>query len=129
MFIKEMAERTGLTDDTLRYYERIGLLPPVPRKRGGIRMYNDSHVRYVEVIQCLKASGMSLEHIQEYMELARQGEATAKERKHLIMANKQQLMTKIRQMQEALKTADFQLLHYDTSLRLQSECAALAAWQ
>lgn len=129
MFIREMAERTGLTDDTLRYYERIGIIPHVPRKRGGVRVYNDSHVQYIAVIQCLKASGMSLEAIQEYMKLARQGEATANARKGLILATKQQLLANIRKMQAAVREADFQLMHYDTSLGVLSECAVHAAWQ
>lgn len=129
MLIKEMAERTGLTDATLRYYERIGLMPPVPRKRGGVRQYKDSHVQYVSVIQCLKASGMSLDDIQAYMKLARQGEKTTIARKELLAASRQQLLAKIAAMQAAVAEATFQLRHYDMSLGVTSACIAHTAWQ
>lgn len=124
MFIREMAARTGLSSDTLRYYERIGLMPPVPRKRGGIRIYNEVHVRYVKIILSLKASGMSLEEIQEYMELAKEGKKTEEKRKSLIVAAKRKLQAKIVAMQQAVWEADFQIAYYDTALGMQTASIA-----
>lgn len=124
MFIREMAARTGISSDTLRYYERIGLMPPVPRKRGGVRLYSEYHVAYAAVIQSLKASGMSLEDIQQYMELAKQGKATEGKRKDLIIAAKQTLQQKIDRMQAAVREANFQLAHYDTSLLPRTDSLA-----
>lgn len=116
MFIREMAQRTRISDDTLRFYERIGLLPPVPRSRSGVRQYSEYHVQYVALIQSLKASGMSLEEIQHYMELARRGQATAGIRKRMVVAAKHKLQQQIARLQQSVAEADFQLRHYETSL-------------
>ena len=116
MFIREMAQRTGISDDTLRFYERIGLLPSVPRNHGGIRRYSEYHVQYVALIQSLKASGMSLEEIQQYMELAKRGQATAAIRKKMVVAAKNKLLQQIAKLQQSVAEADFQLRHYETSL-------------
>lgn len=126
MFIREMAQRTGMSDDTLRFYERIGLLPPVPRNRHGVRQYSEYHVAYVALIQSLKASGMSLEDIQEYMKLANEGQATADVRKGMIVAAKEKLMAQIAKLQQSVAEADFQLSHYETSLLERTNILACA---
>ena len=71
-----------MSTDTLRYYERIGLLPPVPRNAAGIRNYDEYFVNFINFIKKLKASGMSLEHIIDYIRLAEMGDATIQERKN-----------------------------------------------
>lgn len=129
MLIKEMARRTGLTTDTLRYYERIGLLPQIPRNRGGIRLYNERHVEYVEIIQKLKASGMTLEEIQQYMMLARQGAATEDVRKAMLMETKNRMVDKIRQLKAAVGVAEGELKQYETHFGLCSAGVAQAVWQ
>ena len=73
MTIGEIAEKTGVSVTTLRYYERIGLLPAVPRNSSGIRVYDESFVSWLELIQNLKIAGMQLEEIIEYIELAKLG--------------------------------------------------------
>lgn len=70
MTIREVAAKTNMSTDTLRYYERIGLLPPVPRNAAGIRTYDEYFVDFINFIKKLKASGMSLEHIIDYIQLA-----------------------------------------------------------
>ena len=73
MTIKEVAERTGISADTLRYYERMGLIPPVPRTASGTRNYSEEFIDWITFVQQLKGIGMSLEAIVDYLELARQG--------------------------------------------------------
>ena len=63
MTIKEIAARTGVSADTLRYYERMGIIPAVPRTSGGVRNYDENFVEWVAFIQTLKGAGMSLEAI------------------------------------------------------------------
>lgn len=75
MTIREIAAKTNMSTDTLRYYERIGLLPPVPRNAAGIRNYDEYFVNFINFIKKLKASGMSLEHIIDYIRLAEMGDA------------------------------------------------------
>ena len=81
MTIKEFSARTGVTADTLRYYERVGIIPAVPRKAGGVRVYDENFVEWINFVQTLKASGMSLEAIADYIRLAKLGEATCQQRK------------------------------------------------
>ncbi len=121
MFIREASRRTGLSEDTLRYYERIGVLPAVPRRASGIRNYEEYHIQYVALIQHLKASGLSLEKIQQYMELAKNGEATVQLRKQMLVSAKHTLLRRIARLQQTVQTAEFQITHYETSLLVQTE--------
>ena len=73
MKISEVSEQCDISADTLRYYERIGLLPPVNRKNGGIRDYSDLDVRRVEFIKCMRSAGLPIETLIEYYRLVQQG--------------------------------------------------------
>ena len=74
MFIREMAKRVHLSEDTLRYYEKIGLLAHVTRDAGGHRVYGEVEIEEVQKIVYLKASGLSLNDIRNYLELMQGGE-------------------------------------------------------
>ena len=82
MTIKEIAARTGVSADTLRYYERMGIIPAVPRTSGGVRNYDENFVEWVAFIQTLKGAGMSLEAIADYINLAKLGEQTCSAKKY-----------------------------------------------
>jgi len=84
MTIAQVSEKYGLTADTLRYYERIGLLPPVGRTAGGIRNYDESDCRWVEYIKCMRSAGVSIETLVEYVRLFHEGSATIPARKKLL---------------------------------------------
>ena len=77
MTIAEASRKYGLTADTLRYYERIGLLPPVPRTKGGIRDYDEASCGWIELMKCMRSAGVQIEALIEYVALYRQGEASA----------------------------------------------------
>ena len=96
MTIKEVAEKTGVSTDTLRYYERIGLLPAVPRKANGIRDYDEFFIHLVSFIQDLKSVGFSLEAILDYIKLAKLGEASSEARKQMIIEVQNILLNKIK---------------------------------
>lgn len=123
MTIREIAAKTNMSTDTLRYYERIGLLPPVPRNAAGIRNYDEYFVKFINFIKKLKASGMSLEHIIDYIRLAELGDATLQERKRLLAEARKMLSEKIHDLQLAVQEADYQLNNYENLL--QSETYAL----
>lgn len=120
MTIREIAAKTNMSTDTLRYYERIGLLPPVPRNAAGIRNYDEYFVNFIKK---LKASGMSLEHIIDYIRLAEMGDATIQERKKLLAEARETLLDKINSLQLVAELADYQLRNYENLL--QSETYAL----
>ena len=117
MTIREIAAKTNMSTDTLRYYERIGLLPPVPRNAAGIRNYDEYFVNFINFIKKLKASGMSLEHIIDYIRLAEMGEATKQERKKLLAEARETLLDKINSLQLVAELADYQLRNYENLLQ------------
>lgn len=116
MSIKQFSQLTGITADTLRYYEKIGLLPPVPRTESGIRSYDANSLAWVQLIQQLKASGLMLEEIQEYIRLARAGNATLEKRKSLLFHSRQALQQKLLHMQGLLSKANDLLANYEMVL-------------
>ena len=117
MTIREIAAKTNMSTDTLRYYERIGLLPPVPRNAAGIRNYDEYFVNFINFIKRLKASGMSLEHIIDYIRLAEKGDATIQERKKLLAEARETLLDKINSLQLVAELADYQLRNYENLLQ------------
>ncbi|MEQ2723759.1 MerR family transcriptional regulator [Phascolarctobacterium faecium] len=117
MTIREIAAKTNMSTDTLRYYERIGLLPPVPRNAVGIRNYDEYFVNFINFIKKLKASGMSLEHIIDYIRLAEMGDATIQERKKLLAEAREMLLDKINSLQLVAELADYQLRNYENLLQ------------
>lgn len=121
MNISKIAVKMNISTDTLRYYERIGLLPPVPRTNGGIRDYNKHFLEWISMIQELKEMGMSLEMIMEYFSLAKLGQITAKERKELIKEVRYSLAEKLQILQQRLKLIDYHLKNYNENLLLRTE--------
>ncbi|WP_418557727.1 MerR family transcriptional regulator [Phascolarctobacterium faecium] len=117
MTIREIAAKTNMSTDTLRYYERIGLLPPVPRNAAGIRTYDEYFIKFINFIKKLKASGMSLEHIIDYIRLAELGDATLQERKRLLAEAREMLLDKINSLQLVAELADYQLRNYENLLQ------------
>ena len=117
MTIREIAAKTNMSTDTLRYYERIGLLPPVPRNAAGIRNYDEYFVNFINFIKKLKASGMSLEHIIDYIRLAEMGDATIQERKKLLAEARETLLDKINSLQLVAELAAYQLRNYENLLQ------------
>ena len=81
MTITDVSKKYGLTPDTLRYYERIGLIPPVPRTKGGVRDYDENSCGWVELMKCMRSAGVQIEALIEYVALSRQGDETVAERK------------------------------------------------
>lgn len=117
MTIREIAAKTNMSTDTLRYYERIGMLPPVPRNAAGIRNYDEYFVNFINFIKKLKASGMSLEHIIDYIRLAEMGDATIQERKKLLAEARETLLDKINSLQLVAELAGYQLRNYENLLQ------------
>ncbi len=121
MTIREFAARTGVSADTLRYYERMGIIPAVPRTEGGVRIYDENFVEWVNFIQTLKGAGMSLEAIADYINLAKLGEETCQQRKKLLAQARDMLLKKIETLQMMACCADYQLTSYDTVLRPRTD--------
>lgn len=113
MTIAEVAKQYGLTADTLRYYERIGLLPGVKRTAGGIRDYSEEDRRWVEYIKCMRSAGVSVETLVEYVALFHQGAATIQARKQLLLEQRKQIVAHIEELNAVLAKLDWKLDGYE----------------
>ncbi|MBQ6781980.1 MAG: MerR family transcriptional regulator [Treponema sp.] len=113
MTIKEASEKTGISIDNLRYYERIGLIPEVPRSAGGIRDYDADTMHWIDFAMRFKKSGLSLEAIREYIQLAIKGEATKPARKEVLLEAKADLEAHRDQIQESLDMVNYKLAHWE----------------
>ena len=116
MIIAEVSKAYGLSADTLRYYERIGLIPHVPRNSGGIRVYDEESRRWVEFVKCMRSAGIAIETLIEYVGLCRQGEHTAEARKDLLIEERRRLAERIAEMQETLARLDGKIEGYENCL-------------
>ena len=113
MTIAEVSKKYGLSPDTLRYYERIGLIPPVPRTRGGIRDYDEVSCGWVELMKCMRAAGVQIEALTEYAALCQQGDSTIPARKALLIEQRDQLAARMRDIEASLERLNRKIEHYD----------------
>ena len=117
MTITEVSKKYGVTPDTLRYYERIGIIPPVPRTSGGIRNYDEDSCRWIELMKCLRSAGVQIEALIEYSSLYRQGAGTEERRKAILMEQREQLLGRMSEMQKSLDRLNYKIENYDRILR------------
>ncbi len=109
-----MSEKTQVSIDTLRYYEKEGLIKNVARADSGHRRYNNEDVLWVEVLRCLRETGMSIEQLRHYCQLADEGPATESERKRILLEHRGLVETRISEMNQALDLIDHKLTFYQT---------------
>jgi DNA-binding transcriptional MerR regulator len=95
MNIKKVSEQTGVSADTIRYYERIGLLPRVRRNKSGVRDFSEQDIAALEFIRCFRSAGMSVESLIEYMSLVEEGEGTEKARMKILEEQREKLKNKL----------------------------------
>ena len=113
--VGEMAKLLGVTASTLRYYDKEGLLPFVERSSGGIRMFQESDIEWLQVIGCMKKAGMSIKDIRQYIEMALQGDDTIDLR--LAMFHHQQEVLKLQmvELQHTMEMVDYKCWYYETA--------------
>lgn len=116
MTIKEVSEKYDISADTLRYYERIGLIPPVPRLRSGIRDYDEASCRWIVLMKCFRKAGVQIEALVEYVELFRQGDSTEEARKAILVEQREQLLKRMAEMQESLDRLNEKIERYEQGL-------------
>lgn len=128
MLIKEVSEKTGISIDNLRYYERIGLIPPVPRTESGIQNYDEMSIHWIEFAMRFKKAGVPLEAIHEYIQLALQGESTKEARREILLETKAELEKKIRDMQDTMDVINYKIDTYDQKCEPVTN-ELIAAWK
>lgn len=116
MTIAEVSKKYGLSADTLRYYERIGLIPPVPRTKGGVRDYGEESCGWIELMKCMRAAGVQIEALIEYVKLFRQGDATMAARKAILVEQRDQLLARMAEMQSSLDLLNKKIDRYEQGM-------------
>ncbi|MET9318744.1 MerR family transcriptional regulator [Streptomyces sp. NPDC003038] len=113
--ISEVEARTGLTQHTLRWYERIGLMPHVDRSHSGQRRFSDKDLDWLAFVGKLRATGMSVADMVRYAELVREGEHTVDERRELLERTRRDVRARIAELTDALGVLDFKIGMYATN--------------
>jgi DNA-binding transcriptional MerR regulator len=116
MKIAQVSERYGISLDTLRYYERIGLIPPVHRNESGIRDYNELDLRRVDFIKCMRSAGLPVDVLIEYMGLVQQGDSTIEARKEILIEQRNLVVSRMEEMQKTLDRLNYKIDVYEKAL-------------
>lgn len=116
MKIAEVSEKYGLSADTLRYYERVGLIPTVNRNDSGIRDYNELDLRRVDFIKCMRGAGLPVEVLIEYVALVQQGDKTIETRKEILKEQRDLVAARLAEMQKTLDLLDHKIEVYEKAV-------------
>jgi len=111
--ITEVSEKYDVSNDTLRYYERIGLIPRVNRNTSGNRNYTEENCRWVEFVICMRSAGLPIEALIEYVNLFQQGDDTSEARKEILLEQRKHLITRMEIMQKTLERMNHKIERYE----------------
>ena len=117
MTIKEVCEKFDITPDTLRYYERVGVIPEVHRTKGGIRDFTDEDVAWVENAICMRSAGVPVEMLIEYVRLYQEGDGTFQARRDVLEEARQEVQKNIEKYQATLDRLNFKISRYDVAIK------------
>ena len=121
MTISEISKKCNISPDTLRYYEKVGLLSYVNRTAGGIRDYSEQDCAQVEFVKCMRSAGLSIEVLQKYFELFKRGKRTLKARRDLLAKERENLQMRFKELQDTIKRLDYKISVYDKALKSKSK--------
>ena len=117
MTIKEVSEKYHISQDTLRYYERMQMIPRVHRTSGGIRDYQAEDLRWVELAICMRSAGLPIEVMIEYLRLFQEGDSTIPARLELLNEQMDALRARKAQLEETMARLSYKIQHYEDALR------------
>lgn len=113
--VGEMAKRVGVAPSTLRYYDKEGLLPFVERSGSGIRMFKESDMEWLSIIECLKKTGMPIKEIKKFVDWCMEGDATIEKRLELIDRQRETVKEQMNQLSETLSMLEYKHWYYETA--------------
>lgn len=121
--VGEVAKIIGLPTSTLRFYEKEGLLPPIPRTPNGRRRYTIAHLESLRFIECMKQTGLPLKDISEIIKLSQEGDATISRRLEIMRTQRDAIRAQLAELQQHLAALEFKTWYYETAQQAGS-CAA-----
>ena len=113
MTIAQVSEKYQLTQDTIRYYEKVGLIPRVPRNKAGVRDFDEASCRWIEFIKCMRSAGMPINKLVEYVTLFKDGRESLQARKNLLIEQKENLLKKQQEIQNTLERLEIKIKLYE----------------
>jgi DNA-binding transcriptional MerR regulator len=116
MTIAEVSKKFSLSQDTLRYYERIGLLPSVNRNKSGLRDYSEEDLKWIEFIKCMRSAGLPIEVLIEYVALFNRGDETIEARKELLTEQRKLLAEKMEALRQTIERLDYKINWYEQTV-------------
>lgn len=116
MTIKEVSEKYDISQDTLRYYERVGMIPPVTRTASGIRDYQEDDIKWVELAKCMRSAGLPVEIMIEYVKLTLEGYITIPARLQLLKEQKASLLKQKSKIDETLERLNYKISRYEIAV-------------
>lgn len=117
MTIAEVSKQYNISADTLRYYERVGIIPPVERTPGGNRNYTEESCNWIELALCMRSAGIPIESLVEYCQLTLKGDATISARKELLEEERRKLVMKMEDLNRTLERLNYKISRYETAER------------
>ncbi len=117
MTIKEVSEKYGISQDTLRYYERVNVIPAVTRTSGGIRDYQEEDLKWVELAVCMRNAGLPIESLIEYQRLFQAGDATIPARLDLLRGQMDALAKQKKQIEESMDRLSYKISRYEEAMK------------
>ena len=121
--IKEVSEMTNLSISTLRYYDKMGLLPSLERKQSGYRNFSDGDIEMLKIIDSFKKAGLQIKDMQYYISLVYQGESTLQERYQIFLNQEKVIEEKISELEQALKVTRMKIGYYQQAIKAGTESA------
>ena len=117
MNIKKVSEITDVSADTIRYYERIGLLPRITRTNSGVRDFTEREIGILEFVSCFSNAGMSVESFIEYISLLEEGEGTERERLRLLTEQRDEMDDRIYELNQARERLNYKIENYENIIQ------------
>ena len=117
MTIKEVSEHFGISQDTLRYYERVKMIPKVTRTSGGIRDYQEEDLKWVELALCMRSAGLPIEVMIEYLDLYQKGDETIPARLELLQNQMELLKKQKEQLEATMSHLSYKISRYEEAMK------------
>ena len=121
MTIAEVSEKCDISPDTLRYYEKEGLLPYISRTEGGVRNYTEEDCKRIEFVKCMRGAGLSIEVLKQYFELFAKGKRTLQARRDLLATEREKLQVRLAELQETMSRLDYKIAVYEKALKSKTK--------
>lgn len=117
MTIKQTSDKYGISEHTLRYYEKIGMIPPVTRLASGVRNYTKEDLDWVELVICMRNAGLPVKVMVEYLKLYQMGDSTITDRLNLLLAQQQELLEQKKNIDASLKRLEYKISRYKNAVK------------